>query len=78
MSLHSKFFKPFIPPAIVFAVLAFPVTQATAEEILLDKIVAVINDEVVMASELESRTQEIYSQLQQKGTEIPSRDAFIS
>lgn len=78
MSLHSKFFKPFIPPAIVFAVLAFPVTQATAAEILLDKIVAVINDEVVMASELESRTQEIYSQLQQKGTEIPSRETFVS
>ena len=78
MSLRSKFFKPFIPPAIVFAVLAFPATQATAEEILLDKIVAVINDEVVMASELESRTKKSTLNFSKKVPRFPLRDAFIS
>lgn len=77
MTLHRKFFKLF-SPAIAIAALIFPATQAVAEEVLLDKIVAVINDEIVMASELEGRTSEIYSQLQQKGTEIPSRETFVS
>ena len=77
MSLRSRFFKS-LSPAIVFAALTFPVTQVTTEEILLDKIVAVINDDIVMASELESRTSEIYAQLQKKGTEIPSREAIVS
>ena len=73
MSASRKFFKR-LSAATLFVALSLPIA---AEEILLDKIVAVINDEVVMASELESRAAEIYRRLQESGTQTPSRDVFI-
>ena len=73
MSVSRKFFQR-ISVATLLVALALPIT---AEEILLDKIIAVINDEVVMASELESRAAEIYRRLQESGTQTPSRDVFI-
>jgi peptidyl-prolyl cis-trans isomerase SurA len=89
MSIRSKFFKqvnattklarfalPLSLAASITLLLGLPATLS-AEEILLDKIVAVVNDEVVMASELETRTNEIYAQIQAKGTNVPSREAII-
>lgn len=73
MSESRKFFQR-LSIATLLVALSLPIT---AEEILLDKIVAVIDDEVVMASELESRAAEIYSRLQENGTQIPSREVFI-
>ncbi len=89
MSIRSKFFRqvnattklarfalPLSLAASITLLLGLPATLS-AEEILLDKIVAVVNDEVVMASELETRTNEIYAQIQAKGTNVPSREAII-
>ena len=73
MSASRKFFQR-LSVATLLVALSLPIA---AEEILLDKIVAVINDEVVMASELESRAAEIYRRLQESGTQTPSRDVFI-
>jgi len=77
MNVRNKFFRQISAAALVIA-LALPIMPITAEEVLLDQVVAVINDEVVMSSELQARANEIYSQLQQSGTEIPPRDALIS
>ncbi len=77
MNVRIKLFQQISTAALVVA-LALPSMLTTAEEVLLDQIVAVINDEVVMSSELQSRANEIYSQLQQSGTEIPPREALVS
>jgi peptidyl-prolyl cis-trans isomerase SurA len=73
MNVSRKIFQQ-LSAVTLFVAFSLP---TMAEEILLDKIVAVINDEVVMASELESRAAEIFQRLQAQGTEIPPRDAFV-
>ncbi|MEZ5529290.1 MAG: peptidylprolyl isomerase [Porticoccaceae bacterium] len=52
-------------------------TPVTAEEIPLDHVVAVVNDDVVMASELEERVKEVYMRLQENGTEIPPQNVLV-
>lgn len=89
MSIRNKFFKslsgtakltrlvrPLSLAASIALSLVLP-TTLSAEEVLLDKIVAVVNDEVVMASELETRTNDIYAQIQAKGTNVPSKEAIV-
>lgn len=50
---------------------------ASSEEVALDHIVAVVDDDVVMASELEERVADIYARLKNSDTEIPSEDVLI-
>jgi len=49
-----------------------------AEVTLLDRVVAVVNDDVVLQSELNQRMVEIYSQIQQSGTQPPTEDILRS
>lgn len=44
---------------------------------LLDSIVAIVDNDVVMASELEERVDAIYQRIQESGTEAPPREALI-
>ncbi|HHX82205.1 MAG TPA: molecular chaperone SurA [Pseudomonadaceae bacterium] len=44
---------------------------------LLDSIVAVVDNDVVMASELEERVDTIYQRIQESGTEVPPREVLI-
>ena len=37
----------------------------------LDRIVAIVNDDVIMQSELEKKVRSIRGQLQQQGTQLP-------
>ena len=46
--------------------------KASAEVALLDRVVAVVNDDIVLQSELTQRMVTIYSQIQQSGTKPPS------
>ena len=50
---------------------------ASSEEIPLDHIVAVVDDDVVMASELEKRVADIYARLENSETEIPAESVLI-
>ncbi|TNE76629.1 MAG: molecular chaperone SurA [Gammaproteobacteria bacterium] len=63
----------------IFAALAVfsASVPATAEEVLLDQIVAVVNEDVVMASELEERVQEIYIRIKNSGTEVPPQNVLV-
>lgn len=45
-----------------------------AEVVLLDRVVAVVDDNIVLQSELEQRTANIYRQIQQSGTEPPAAE----
>ncbi|PHS74403.1 MAG: molecular chaperone SurA [Porticoccus sp.] len=50
---------------------------ASSEEIALDHIVAVVDDDVVMASELEKRVADIYARLKNSETEIPEESVLV-
>ena len=50
---------------------------ASSEEIPLDHIVAVVDDDVVMASELEKRVADIYARLENSETEIPAESVLV-
>jgi peptidyl-prolyl cis-trans isomerase SurA len=47
-------------------------SAALAEVVLLDRVVAIVDDNIVLQSELQQRTASIYRQIQQSGTEPPS------
>lgn len=57
---------------------AAPPSQSsrTSEPALADRIVAVVNDEVITLYELRSRIDSAVSQLQRQGTPLPPRDAL--
>ena len=50
----------------------------TAEEILIDEVVASVNDEVVMRSELEERALEVIGRLQANNTKAPPEEEILS
>ena len=52
--------------------------KTNAEVVLLDRVVAVVNDDVVLESELTQRMVAIYSQIQQSGTQPPTEDILRS
>ena len=47
-------------------------TNAQAEAVLLDRIIAIVNDDVIMQSELESRSAVVRAQLSANQTRLPS------
>ena len=68
--------------AVVLVVcgLAAPVVHAqkpaTGRTVLLDRIVAVVNDEVITRRDLDERLKVVVSQLQRQNTPLPARDAL--
>lgn len=58
--------------ALVFVLLLKPALAGVA----LDRIVAVVNDDVVMQSELAERVRTIKGQLQEQGTPLPAKSIF--
>ena len=52
--------------------------SAGAEVRLLDSIAAVVDNDVVMTSELQERVDTIYARIQQSGTEPPPREALVA
>ncbi len=60
--LHHRFFLLFLFLALI---------RPAGAAIELDRIVAVVNDDVVMASELEERLRTVRDQLREQGTQMP-------
>ena len=58
--------------ASLLIVLALP--AAKAEEVLLERIVALVNDEIVLASELEAEIASVTVELQQRNVQIPPEE----
>ena len=63
-------------PSMAAAALAAAVALDAAER--LDGIVAVVNDDVVLASELLERRDSVLERLQQQGAELPEDDVLMS
>ena len=69
---HWKTFKSFLATAVV-SLLLLPF-NAKAEIALLDRVVAIVDDDVVLYSELNQRTAGILSRIQQSGTQAPPEE----
>ena len=50
--------------------------QVAGEPIRADRIVAVVNDDVITLHELRSRLDEAVAQLQKQGTQLPPREVL--
>ena len=56
--------------AAIFAACTMLVSlSATAQIQLLDKVIAIVDDDVVLQSELDLRVASVYAQIQQSGTQ---------
>lgn len=55
-------------------VLCITLGPATAEEILLERIVALVNDDVILASDLEAEVDSVRMELRRRGASLPSED----
>ena len=71
MSLWKSFKLNVIAQLALF--IAFSST-ALGEVVLLDRVAAIVDDNIVLQSELEQRTANIYRQIQQSGTEPPAAE----
>ena len=50
---------------------------ATAQIQLLDKVIAIVDDDVVLQSELDLRMTAVYGQIQQSGTQPPPQEILL-
>jgi peptidyl-prolyl cis-trans isomerase SurA len=64
-------FKPFLASSLFATLTLMMSLQAIAQIQVLDKIVAIVDDDVVLQSELDQRTKTIMAQLQQSETQAP-------
>ena len=63
--------------ALICASVLFVSIGATAQVTLLDKVIAVVDDDIVLQSELDQRMATIYAQIQQSGTKAPPQDILL-
>src|SRR5690554_5799604 len=73
--LHAiKHSTKILIPSLVLALWS---TLGQAQLQLLDSIAAVVDNDVVMTSELNERVQSIYQRIEESGTEPPSQEALV-
>jgi len=64
-------------PAALLAALLWGGSPAQAAEQFLDRVVAIVNNQVIMLSELERRAEVIRQQLLERNTRLPAHDEFL-
>ena len=69
---HCKTFKSLLATALL-SLLLLPF-KASAETALLDRVVAIVDDDVVLYSELNQRMAGILTRIQQSGTQAPPEE----
>jgi peptidyl-prolyl cis-trans isomerase SurA len=62
--------------AICVALIALSSITAQAKVAVLDRVAAIVNDDIVLQSELDHRTASIYRSIQESGTQPPSLDVL--
>jgi peptidyl-prolyl cis-trans isomerase SurA len=66
-----KIFKQALTQPLVALIILLVSVQASAQIKVLDKIIAIVDDDVVLKSELDQRMDAIVAQLTQSGTQMP-------
>jgi peptidyl-prolyl cis-trans isomerase SurA len=72
----SLFLKRFLVCWAVLATFAAPAEELSTSGVLLDRVVAVVNDGIVLQSELDQQTQMIAARIQQQGQQPPARNVL--
>lgn len=72
MKLLNKLFLPFMCVAFIA-----PLTMAADQSQPLDKIEAVVNQEIILSSDMARLRREITSRYQEKGQALPAEDEFV-
>jgi len=67
------------PPAVVWLASILPALAPTgnAETVILDSVVAIVEDDIVMASELQDRITAVTANLEARGQELPPREVLV-
>lgn len=73
--MTMKFLKYFLP-AVLLALSATTTSSANPEIVELDRIVAVVNRDVITASDLDKRVRQIKQRLQESNTRLPAEDVL--
>ena len=61
----------------LLASLCFPSLKAVAQIEVLDQVVAIVDDDIILASELQERVQGVRSTMEARGVEVPADDILI-
>lgn len=78
VSMAMNLWKTFKSLSITVAAGAMVLSlAATAQVQLLDKVIAIVDDDVVLQSELDARLTVIYAQIQQSGTQAPPQEILV-
>ena len=72
--LRKTILSLFLAIAFLVSALSFAATDTAAKDTRIDGVIAVVNDDVILESELERRVSSIEMQLKQKGTSLPEKD----
>jgi peptidyl-prolyl cis-trans isomerase SurA len=67
---------PLLLIALLPATLLAQTRELSADGVLLDRIAAIVNDGVVLTSELDEQTEEVIVRLRQQNTELPPRNVL--
>ncbi|HEY5717677.1 MAG TPA: peptidylprolyl isomerase [Motiliproteus sp.] len=73
---HTSMLRRVVRPALLFGTLLTILPPAQAAEQFLDRVVAIVNNQVIMQSELERRSAVIRQQLQERNTRLPADAEF--
>lgn len=68
-------FKRFVQRQLLLVMTLLTLQQAQAAE-LLDQVVAIVNDDIVLQSELDERTALVHEQIQAQGAQAPATDVL--
>jgi len=60
----------------LIAALLFSLNLSAREFVLLDKVIAIVNDDIVMQSELQQRVRSVTNRLEAQGTPLPPRSVM--
>lgn len=61
---------------VVLVLMQFQGAAQSAEPELLDRVIAIVNDDIVMESELQQRMRQITGRLKQQGTRLPPQEVM--
>jgi peptidyl-prolyl cis-trans isomerase SurA len=74
---RTGFFAALFAALLVTLSAPFMATRAGAETQVIDQVVAIVDDDVIMASELRERVQTVTSNLEARGMDLPPEDVLI-
>ena len=78
VSMAMNLWKTFKSLSTTVAAIAMALSLAAAAQVqILDKVIAIVDDDVVLQSELDARLAVIYAQIQQSGTQAPPQEILI-